>query len=724
MIFCLISAIFAGCGKTEVKKNAYRSVNGAVLASQSLASNQNYELLWDSDGQAVVYKSLKTGDYWSDILYDNFLEGSTSANGNSPISITVANSQTLVWDTVTSYSQMGENGNTVCKKIENGIRVTYFFDTYKIAIPVDYVLKDGAITVSVDSSKILEDGTDYKLVSISVASYMCSVKNNAENGGLFIPCGNGAVMNSAETPEGIRKYTGEVYGADNACRNPRNLFEPQDIKLPVFGAYGGGKGIMAIIEQGAGSVHIDAQAGNPRLGYSNANAVFYVRGYDDFIYIYHGQYKGVTRRINENISGQVLSVSYYPLFGDEANYNGMANKYREYLLEKGELTKSKAEGSAYSVSLLGGTNITTSIFGIPNKKLVSLTTFSEASKIIGKLKKSLNINPVVRMIGYGENGIRTGKIAGGKNYPSDYGSKKELKSFLDSNKDCQMFFDYDIVNFSKSGAGFSLNFDVAKTAILHKAEHFPVSPIRINDEDNSYYIISRNSLGKAAEFATEKAENYGIGAVSFSSLGSSAFSDYTNGGYICKYNIEKDVANIFKGASENGYKTASANPNGYVACSADLLFDTPSNNGGYDSFDMEVPFYQAVFHSYKPMFTEAINLEANSELAVAKAAAFGMGLGYTLSNNYVDESDDLDEYSLYGTVFSDNADKIYNAVVESGYAKLYEMIADSELVSYEIAENGVSTTKYSNGKTVYVNQTDSVATSPAGELKAYEFIIV
>lgn len=723
VIFCLLAAVFAGCGENTSKTNAYRSVRGAALASQTLASNSSYELLWDNDGQAVVYKSLETGDYWSDILYDSFLEGSTSVNGNSPISITVANARTLKWDTVTSYSQMESDGNTVCKKIENGIRVTYFFDTYKIAVPVDYTLNEKSITVSVDSSKILEDGTDYKLVSVAVAPYLCSVKNDAENGSLFIPCGEGAIMHSVETSEGTRKYTGEVYGADYARRNPRNLVDPQDIKLPIFGAYGGGSGLMGIIEQGAGSVQIEAQAGNARLGYSNVGAVFYVRGYDDFIYIYHGQYQGVTRRVNEEISGQVLSVSYYPLYGDDANYNGMAEKYRNYLLEKGELEKSKAESSAYSVTLLGGTNITTSIFGIPNKKLVSLTTFSQATDIINGLKKSTKVNPVVRMMGYGDNGIRTGSIAGGDSYPSVYGGKKELKDFIKNCSDTQLFFDYDIVNFSKANSGFSLNLDVSKTAILHKAEHFPVSPIRVDDKDNAYYVIARDTLGEAAEFAVEKAEKYGIGSISLSSLGSAAFSDFSNSDYINKYGIEADVSGLFKNIREAGYKTASANANAYAACSADILFDTPCDNGGYDAFDLEIPFYQMVFHSYKPMYTPAINLEANSDLAVAKAAAFGMGLGYTLSHDYVDESDDLDEFSLYGTVYGDNADKIYKTLVENGYAELYSSISDSLLISYELSKNGMSISKFSNGKTVYVNQTDATVTSPVGEIGAYEFII-
>lgn len=720
LILCLTAVTFTGCGDGGTSQNAYRSVNGAVIESQTLASNENYELLWDKDGSAVILKSSKSGKYWSDILYDAFLGGSISANGNSPISITVTNTKTLKWDTFTSYSQMGSRGNIVCKKIDEGIRVTYFFETYKIAVPVDYILDDDSLTVTIDSSKIIEDGTDYKLVSVTVASNLCSIENEAENGSLFVPTGSGAIMYSAETANGTRDYTGEVYGKDVARRNPLNLFDSEEIRLPVFGAYGGGAGIMGIIKEGAGSCEIQAKAGDARLGYSIIGTVFYVRGYDEFSYTYSGKYKGITTRVNENMSGQVLTVSYYPLYGEDADYNGIAAKYRNYLIEEGMLEKNAKESSAYAITLLGGTNITTSVFGIPNQKLFSLTTFSEASEIISDLDKNIGIKPFIRMSGYGDNGIKSGSIAGNKKYLSVYGKSEDIKSLTELCKDTELFFDYEIINFSKSSSGFSLNFDVAKTAILYRAEHFPVSPLRVNDKDNVYYIITRDELSNAACFALKKAKKYGIGSVCFSSLGGTAFSDTD---YICKNKIEEDVSAIIKNAELSGYKTAVADANVYAACTADVLFDTATDNGNWDAFDLEIPFYQLVFHSYKPMYTSAVNLESNTDLAIAKAAAYGMGLGYTLSNNYVDRSDDLEEYRLYGTVYSDNADQIYETLIEKGYAELYSAVSDAELVKYRIYENGLSKSEFSNGKVVYVNKTDGTVKSPKGTLAPYEFSV-
>lgn len=233
-ILCFITLIFAGCGDTGVSNNPYRKVNAIALETQILASNNNFELSWDSEANAVLLKSLKNGKIWSDILYDAYLDGSLSANANSGILINVADTQSLKLTTIRSYSEIPENGNIVCKKIENGIRVTYFFHTYEIAVPVDYQLRDDSVLVSVNTAQILETGKDYKLLSISLAPYMCSVKNDAKNGYLFVPSGSGAIMYAAENSEGIREFKGEVYGKDATRQIPRDLNEEEEIRLPVL----------------------------------------------------------------------------------------------------------------------------------------------------------------------------------------------------------------------------------------------------------------------------------------------------------------------------------------------------------------------------------------------------------------------------------------------------------------------------------------------------------
>lgn len=721
LIMCFIVVACTGCGGTDVKTNAYRSIATALVPTQALAANSDYELNWDEDAKAVIYKSLEDGSYWSDILYEKFLEGSESANGNSPISITVANTKTLEWNTFTSHEQLAENGSIACKKIDNGIRVTYFFHKYKIAVPVEYVLREDSLAVSIDGRNILEDGTDYKLVSVTLTPNLCSLKNDTENGYLFVPTGCGALMNTAETPEGVRTYTGEVYGDDGARQVPYDFADDESVRLPIFGASGGGKAMLGIIESGAGSAEIEAQAGNNRLGYSNIGAKFYVRGYDRFFFTYHGKPQGTTSRVNDNIAKVKMTVGFYPLHGEKANYAGMAEKYREYLKNNKMLTNSKLSDSPYSITVLGGTGITKSILGIPKKEIKALTTFNRTAEIISELSKENNAEPTVRLVGFGDKGVRPGSIAGGSGFLSIYGSKKDLENLMDVFPNT--FMDFDIVSFAKSGNGFSLSFDVSKTAIKYKAEHFAITPNRVMDEENAYYIIARDVLSKAGDKAIKKADKYGIRSVSLSTLGSIAFSDYSREEYINKNGIEKDVTALLKKVQKNKKAVAVSNANSYAAGISDVIFDVASTCGDYVDFDVEIPFYQMVFHSYKNLYSESVNMAENSASAFAKAMAYGMGASFTLTDRYVADSDDLDEYPLYGTVYEDNKDMIHSFVCKNGFMNIYKQINDAAFLDYKILENGVSESTFDNGIKLYVNLTESVQTSPQGELQPYTFAI-
>ncbi len=721
LVLCSVATIFAGCGDKGTTANAYRSIKGVDIESQVLASNSKSELSWDLEGKAIVYKSVQNGAYWSDILYDSFLAGATSSNGNSPISITVVDTKTFKVDTITSYSQFGDKLNIVCKKIDNGIRVAYFFEQYKIAVPIEYTLQeDGALRVSIITSNILEDGTEYKLKSVSLAPYLCSVPNNAENGNLVVPTGTGALMSTAERAEGMRTYATDMYGEDASRRSPTSDFDNEHSRLPIFGAYGGGKALMGIIDKGAGAVTINAQAGNDKLGYSNIYPTFNLRGTDSFIYYYHGEYQGIRERINENISTAEMSVLYYPLYGEDANYIGMANKYREYLDNKELLKKSDVKDSAYGVTFCGGTGITESILGIPNKKTVALTTFSQANDIVNNLKNDIGVLPAIRMMGYGDAGLAAGTISGGKKYISAYGSKKDLNKLLEATKDTALFMDSDVMSFSKSGAGVSKVSDPAKTAVMYNAERFPVTPVRLLDKESVYYVVQRSKLAKTSEIALKKAKKYGNNGISYSTLGTTAYSDYTDNKYISKGAIEEDVKAILKNAKSNGHSIAVAGANSYAATVADMIFDVVNNNGSYSVFDSEIPLYQIIFHSYKPMVSNAVNLEENVAYAIAKDVAYGMSIGYSIIGEYVAESDDLGEYKLYGMLYEDNAKAIKDTLVTKGYQKIYSAVADSEIIDYSLT-NGVSTTTYANGVKVYVNHTNSAKSSPVGELAAYAF---
>ena len=73
--------------------------------------------------------------------------------------------------------------------------------------------------------------------------------------------------------------------------------------------------------------------GNSKFGYSTVYASFNVRGLSSW------------DSYSDDICDSTVSVSYYPLSGESANYVGIADKYHEYLIKDG--IKSGSDESFY-----------------------------------------------------------------------------------------------------------------------------------------------------------------------------------------------------------------------------------------------------------------------------------------------------------------------------------------------------------------------------------------
>ena len=713
---CLISFMsLAGC---STKTKAIYDLQSPAVSVQSgiLASNSSYELVWNDELKSVLLKSLVTGEVWSNIPYEYQLEGGSSANVNSTINITISNNESMEWAPARGYVDAYQKGRIFSERIENGIKVTYYFDNYEIAIPVEYVLREDSVQASINPEEIIETGNKYLLLSISVAPFMCSARNAEEGSYMYIPVGSGSLMYAQERLGAERSWSGAVFGEDQARNIPRNLTVEEKINMPVFGVKDAERSMLAIIEDGAGSAIIEAEAGNPRTGYSTVYPTFYVRGYD----IFEQTKKLDLKRVSDSISPQTLTVGYYPLNSGDG-YVEMAQRYKKYLRENGTLSSSKVSDSSYAVNLLGGVTVTSSVAGIPVKELNSMTSFSEAQNIVKKLYNKTGVKPNVMLSGFGDGGITVGELGGGFDISDVSGGKKQLKAFLnycDENA-VNAFFDYDVVRYSKSGNGFSYVNDTAKTALLKKAElYFPTGAFRKFSDDWSYRLIKRSLLSDAVSKVKKSSDKFGFDKVSLSTLSSVAYSDFSDELYYTKGNIEKDVNELLKGIKKDKNVSGTA-ANSYAASLLDVVFEAPFDNGGYDTLDDSVPFYQMVFGADRPIYTTPINTSSNPQRAVMLAASSGMGLGFTFIGNYDVSFDEAQAAKLYGMLFEDNMELINDLVTD--YDKLYNAVSGAQIVGYEISDNGVSKTVFDNGVTVFANHNSFEAECEIGLLKAYEY---
>jgi hypothetical protein len=707
----------------ENKPNTEYDINKQVysVSSQVVASNDNYSLKWDDDGKFVMLESLKTGKVWSNIPYEYYLDGGLSANVNSTINITVADNTTLQWQTVRGYNGAVGDGRVFSELVENGIKITYCFDLFKVSVPVTYILRDDSLLATIDTQGIKEGGEDYTLVSVSLAPFLCSSKNEEENSYLFVPTGSGALMYTNESSVGTRKYSGEVYGHDFSSVIEDPYLYDETIRLPVYGVKSGNNALFAIIEDGAPSAAIEAEAGNSRNGYSTIFSTFYYRGYEEYRTGTYAMGKGLVRKTSEKVCESDFSVGFYPLFDNDANYNGMAKCYKKFLNTSGFNAVTKEKQRSYSVTLLGGTMVTSSVMGVPKKTLKAMTTFSDAKEILKDLNNIIKEKPAVQLKGFGETGIINGKVAGGYVFSSIFGNRND-HSYLENyckEASIALFTDFDLVRFSKSGEGFSYDGNTAKNPLMKIATLYPTTPIRMNDSDMAYRLLARAQLKNALDKLIGKLPSLNVSAISLSTFGDVAYSDYDSNKYTVKNDIDIDVNKMISSAKASGLPIAVSSANAYSASAADTIFDVPMGNGGYNAFDELIPFYQMVFKGSKPMYSTAVNLADNPDKLVMLAASSGIGLGFTLIDKFDVNFTELTGEELYSMVYSDNKEFIKQTL--TNYLEIYNKVCDSSIDTYEILENGISKTVFANGVTVYANHTELNVQSSIGILAPYQF---
>ncbi len=776
-------------GENEPNREAYVLPESfETIDSQVLGENANYSLKWDDEYKSVMMYS-KTGEkVWGTTPDEFYKAGETNNFVSSPLIIEVVNVSSLGVSKGRAYDGCIEAGTLSAKKIENGVEVTYYFDEFQVSVPVQFSLRENSMAVSVDTTRITE-GDVFQLVSVSLAPYACAVEipltekpdaedeeeddedededdididldfdfdfeedadedvapasvaadaaekpledNTAVDAAavnllddyLFIPVGSGALV-SPTLKDYRREYKAEVYGTDASRYQPYEYYKEENIKMPVFGVKAGSDALVGIMEQGAELASIEMSAGNERMRYSNIAATFNLRGKD--IYADKKSYTAtMTTRYSKAMVDATLMVGFYPLAGDDADYIGMANTYREYLLDNG-LTKKTVAQNPYALSILGNVVTTSLAFGVPYDSTKSMTTFAEAADMIKDLAAATKLNPSVQLVGYGSSGMDIGEVAGGYKFAGVSGSKKEYAALTDyaTKNNIPLFTDFDLIYFNKSGNGFSASSDVAKTATLHKSEvYHRMLALRAQDEDRgAFRLLNRANLIEAMEKLLKKDDKLGVTGYSFSTLGTTAYSDYTQPEHQVKHNMGADVTSMLTSVLKAGHTVATDNANDYAAIMSDTIFNVEVDPRYTDAFDAYVPFYQIVFKGYVPMYSEALNLSSNYEASVLQALASGVGLGYTLLENYDVSYAASVQTNLYSSLYSAKKAQIVETVAK--YSDYYKAINGATITDYAVQDNGVTVTTFSNGVVAYTNSTAVKQTYPNGELAAMGFAYV
>ena len=399
----------------------------------------------------------------------------------------------------------------------------------------------------------------------------------------------------------------------------------------------------------------------------------------------------------------------------------MAEAYRNYLIKEYGIEKVSKETAA-SLELLGATQVDSQFLGIPYRSLYPMTTFKQALSILKEFTDRTGVAPAVKLSGFGLSGLNNGKAAGGLKTAAVLGSKKDIKAFTDysSGISAGLYMNYNIVNFSKSGAGISKTFDYARNTVGQKA----LARKRVlgsdKEEKVAEYFVAREKLCELGKKAADNAIETGIAGLSLAEAASGVYSDYSNQKYYARGGFATDYSEIIGYGKEKGNKILADGANLYAAVSADIITGAPDCSDKNDLFYADIPFYQMVFKGYIPMTGPAVNLAAESADRLLFAAETGMGLGFTFIGSYSSDLFSAEENIYHSVLYGTGSDDACKAV--GGYLKYFEAVEGAVISEHSILSDTLRKTVFDNGVEVYINYGVTAAVTAAGTVEARSYI--
>ena len=599
-------------------------------------------------------------------------------------------------------------------------------------IPVDYELTATGLKATIPNNEIKYDTEALSLVSIDFLKYFGSASKQ-ENGYMFVPDGSGAIINFNNGKTNITSdLRVQLYGLDDGRETLTRPYSTEGAYLPVFGIKRANTAMFAIIESGDTNATVVAD-----IAGKNATAVdrnrcytsFKMNEYEELQFKNQGKKSKIYQQFMNSAD---LSIHYSILEGEKANYNGMAEYYRNYLLDKNVLSKKDFKDVPFNIELVGAYDHDTAFLGVPYKETKAITTFEGCKAIIEKLNKAGITNVSINYKGWANGGLRNTvfnkvkvlKELGGKKGLEDllaYADQLGVNLYLEA----ELAFVYNNSMFS----GYSELTKASRLVTRNVAYHYQylddwntaandnaasiVSPTviyDINAEDNSK-SFSMKVLNDLNEL---KVKGVSLGSLGYNLPGNYKIKDFSD-----RDKVSKIYAEVAKQFGES-MSVMAKGTNYYMLPYVDNIFEISNTSSKFNLADISIPFYQMVIHGSIQYSGDPINLDGDTRQVFLQSVEAGSGMYYRWCYSTNDEVQDLWFEGMYSLSYESWIDQAIEMYKE--YNDLLSSVAGEFMVSHEVVAEDVTKVTYSNGVAVYVNYNSFDYTAQDGTIvKAESF---
>jgi hypothetical protein len=695
-----------------------------VTADTLKANNEQLELFIDElNGQIRLHDRLSGKNWFGAPPVDSKMPPNNQKIVANPINIYY----TLGKEIVTTYPEK-EKAKLTISDIEGGVRVDYNIETLGLAFAMEYRLLNNGVDMTIPYDSIRETA-NARLTGLEPLPFFESASPGDE-GALFIPDGSGALLNfNKNKPASFEFYSEPIYGGDHAfqikvyeqvgaIRFETVSKSPQEhIALPVFGLYKADQAFLGIVTKGAADAKINAYPNGVRnIPLYRISTEFVYRN-DDIIFV--GNSGEIPMTELDMIQGD-RSIRFVTLQEDKANYVGMAESYRDYLIEEQGMVAVNDNKAKLQLRLFGGV-LRDEILG---DTFIEMTTFNEAKTIIDKF-----LNQGVEAIEVTYEGWSNDGYLGNQpeHFPAEgaLGGNKDLKklsAYLEE-KGIPLYLEANYVKPYSGSDEVKASKDVIRGLNKEILNLYKPYEGTLQHSRELYYLLKPEKVFN--EYIKEEAgdfEESGASGVLLQHMGELIYSDHdqlpafrrsqTIDTWVKSINLMRDKV----GRASVEYGMA------YTLGSIDRIDNIPMDSSHYTILDETIPFYQIAVHGYIPYNAKPANLSDDPRVYKLRALEFGAMPSYELT---YEESSKL-KRTLIVELFS----TAYKNWTESAVEQYHELetilgpLADQKIIDHKNMLDHVKKTTYEDGTEIILNYNPFDVTIEGQTIQGFDYAVL
>ncbi len=680
---------------TTLKAHAVGEINGHTL----IAENDNLALYMKEDDLSVVVEDKATGAYMeSSISYDDGKNNNTWMGAmSSALVLTLINQN----DDTKQADLVNDNVKKNIQYTDNGFTAEVYWSTYQIGMTLEVSLLEDGLMARVADESIKEDGDKYFIGTIAIYPYMGTSYLDDKEGYLFVPDGNGALIYLDDKEGRFNSgYSSMIYGNDigftesSATSFLWNKFEmvteAEQVIAPVYGiAHTDDKiAYLAVVEEGAMRATIEAHPNGVSVDYNRAYAKFIERR----LYTQptsNNSTVGSLHLSEAERSHSDLQIRFLFMSGDKANYAGMANAYRNYLINNGTLS---VQPDDYRTRIdFMGTERESWVIGTT---AVVMTTVDDIREIYADLANE-NVTDIFTLYkGWQDGGLYNIPITKYKADSKIGGTGELTKLIKDTQNDGIEFYLYSDalrINPDEQNA----TFNVVKKINKRRFEEDTYQDVY----ETMLYLTPERSNTLVNKFITSYTKN-NVNNLCISGLSNTLFSWNYSGNVYTRYECGAKYADTLAAVNEKT-NLVLEQPFAYLWHDTKAFVDMPLYTSSYIYEDVSVPFLSIVLKGVMPVYSEYVNFEANKQEFFLKMIETGTYPSFYITKESASEL----IYTNSSDIYSSEYDVYKSTIAEYTRAlkELNDKVSGAFITGHEIMDNGVNVVTYSNGVTVYVN---------------------